>query len=239
MWNATYTTEIPLHEPTTSPVPPLLPFISDTYLLLILPIVAYWTYGYMFYWFDQNGYFTSYRLHISAEFLKRNRVSLSEVIRSVVSQQVVSFLVGVLLMPEGDRRGREEYDILVWAARLRATQRVIPWFLAMLGVDAKPWATSLTRSNPTVAGMIRGGQYANTGQPVSAVQAGYTGWETVVAKVIYWYLVPTVQFAVAIFIADSWQYFCHRAVHLNKWLYGAITEFPTRSESPPLPPESC
>ncbi|KMU82217.1 sphingosine hydroxylase [Coccidioides immitis H538.4] len=36
---------------------------------------------------------------------------------------------------------------------------------------------------------------------------------------IYWYLIPAFQFLFAVFFVDTWQYFLHRAMHLNKWLY--------------------
>lgn len=36
---------------------------------------------------------------------------------------------------------------------------------------------------------------------------------------IYWWGIPVVQFAFAIFFIDTWQYFLHRAMHMNKFLY--------------------
>lgn len=37
--------------------------------------------------------------------------------------------------------------------------------------------------------------------------------------IIYWWAIPTAQFLGAIFFVDTWQYFLHRAMHINKWLY--------------------
>ncbi|GJJ11403.1 hypothetical protein Clacol_005636 [Clathrus columnatus] len=36
---------------------------------------------------------------------------------------------------------------------------------------------------------------------------------------LYWWGIPIVQFLFAIFIIDTWQYFIHRAMHINKTLY--------------------
>ncbi|KAF7370738.1 Sphingosine hydroxylase [Mycena sanguinolenta] len=39
------------------------------------------------------------------------------------------------------------------------------------------------------------------------------------AYYIYWWAIPVLQFLVAIFIIDTWQYFLHRSMHMNKFLY--------------------
>ena len=44
-------------------------------------------------------------------------------------------------------------------------------------------------------------------------------WEHFAARVMYYCGFPVFQFAVAIFVADSWQYFEHRLVHMNQYLY--------------------
>ncbi|KAG5637692.1 hypothetical protein H0H81_003608 [Sphagnurus paluster] len=36
---------------------------------------------------------------------------------------------------------------------------------------------------------------------------------------LYWWAIPTVQFIIAMFIIDTWQYFLHRLMHINKFLY--------------------
>ncbi|KAF7370737.1 Sphingosine hydroxylase [Mycena sanguinolenta] len=36
---------------------------------------------------------------------------------------------------------------------------------------------------------------------------------------IYWWAIPVLQFLVAIFTIDTWQYFLHRSMHMNKFLY--------------------
>ena len=44
-------------------------------------------------------------------------------------------------------------------------------------------------------------------------------WEMLAAKAIYWVVIPVFQFGLAIIFVDTWQYFLHRAMHMNKWLY--------------------
>ncbi|KAK2463705.1 hypothetical protein APHAL10511_004456 [Amanita phalloides] len=36
---------------------------------------------------------------------------------------------------------------------------------------------------------------------------------------IYWWLLPAIQFAFAMFLVDTWQYFLHRLMHTNKFMY--------------------
>ncbi|PCH44400.1 sphingosine hydroxylase [Wolfiporia cocos MD-104 SS10] len=36
---------------------------------------------------------------------------------------------------------------------------------------------------------------------------------------LYWWAIPTARFFFGMFVIDTWQYFLHRAMHMNKWLY--------------------
>ena len=214
---------LPLYQLT--PLPSLLPPIPDKLLTLLLPIVAYWGLSMFFHWIDTNDYFPQYRLHTPAEVTKRNKVSRWEVVRDVVIQQVVQTAVGwVLGMTEPDDFvGKEEYDVAVWARRIRVAERAIPGLLATIGLDAKGLAKYLNPSHPTLAGVLVGGRYP-TVDSMKAVGSGFqtksfAGWELALASAIYWVLVPILQFGVAIVVVDTWQYFLHRAMHMNKWLY--------------------
>lgn len=46
--------------------------------------------------------------------------------------------------------------------------------------------------------------------------------DLITAKIIYYLLVPLAQFALAVFIADTRQYFTHRIVHENHYLYSEL-----------------
>ena len=180
----------------------------------------------LFHWIDTKDYFPQYRLHTPAEVAKRNRASRWEVVRDVVIQQVVQTIVGYLLglTEPDDFIGKEEYDIAVWARRIRLAQWAIPGLLSLVGVNAQGLASNLARSHPTLAGAINGGRYSTL--TVSFTDNGskpsvpaFARWELLLASFLYNYLVPAIQYCVAIVVVDTWQYFLHRSMHMNKWLY--------------------
>lgn len=57
----------PLPIYTLSPVEPLLPFISDFYLSLAAPIIAYWIFSGFFHFIDTHDIWRKYQLHTPAE----------------------------------------------------------------------------------------------------------------------------------------------------------------------------
>lgn len=223
-----FQTEIPpLPEYQLYPLPPLLWPIPDKLLTLLLPIAAYWSLSLLFHWFDTKNYFSQYRLHTPAEVVKRNHVSRWEVVRDVLIQQIIQTAVGTLLgMSEPDDTvGKDDYEIAIWAKRIRMSQQFIPAFLALLSVDVKGLSTKIAGTYPTMAGALSGGFYPALTQIITfsdghqAPVAAFASWETGLAEAIYWYIIPIIQFGMAIFIVDTWQYFLHRLMHTNKWLY--------------------
>lgn len=216
----------PLPRYSLAPLPPFFPPLPDKVSTLLLPIVAYWGLSMFFHWIDTKDYFPQYRLHTPAEVAKRNRVSRWEVVRDVLIQQVVQTIVGFLLgMTEPDDQiGKEDYDIALWARRIRLAQRAIPGLLSLVGVNAQGLSSNLAGAHPTLAGVIKGGQYSTL--TVSVLDNGvrtsapaFAGWEILLASFLYNYVVPAVQYGIAILVVDTWQYFLHRAMHMNKWLY--------------------
>ncbi|KAJ5249627.1 hypothetical protein N7489_000037 [Penicillium chrysogenum] len=206
----------------------LLAPLPDSILTLILPVIAYWGMSMIYHFLDVNDYFVEYRLHTPAEVLKRNKVTRWEVVRDVVLQQVIQTLAGFafIYFDAEETVGREKYDVAVWAQRLRITQKAVPSLLALVGVDAISLGKSMSQSGYTMlAGVLAGGSYPGVTQSIvldngaEAVAPAFTNWELAVAGFIYWYFVPTLQFLLAISIVDTWQYFLHRAMHLNRWLY--------------------
>jgi sphinganine C4-monooxygenase len=226
MANGTYLSDLPpLPSYTLQPVPPLIPFIPDMFLSLILPIAAYWIVSLFFHYIDVHDIWPQYRLHTPAEILKRNHVSRYEVARDVIIQQIIQTIVGTIISitePE-ELRGKEDYDIALWARRIRIAQRALPQLLGLFGLNAAAISKNVAGSHPLLAGALAGGKYpfltagldVASGAPLPA----FAGWEMFVAKTMYWYAVPAAQFMLAIFIVDTWQYFLHRAMHMNKWLY--------------------
>ena len=211
-----------------------MPPISDLHLSLIVPILVHWFFSGIFSWLDATGYLQQYRLHTSAEELTQNRCSRWECFRGVVINQIIQTLLGIGLglLGDGDVMGKEEYDIAVWATRVQAAHgmlpavhRFLPSLLATLGIDASGLAKKLAGSGLNVAALFVGGGNLDKSGSIIVMGRQYGGSEPpmesemMVAKVIYWYLVPAIQFAVAIFAADTWQYFGHRWEHTNKFVY--------------------
>ena len=200
---------------TLVPRPPMIPGISDPLVQLLSLVVTYWAMSGFFHILDVFNLCSKYRLHTPAELEKRNRVTRYEVFRDVIIQQIAQTAFGLLIaqFDPVEMTGREEYDIAVWAQRLRLAQRYIPSLIGLIGVDSLSLARRLKPSYPQLAGALVGGFYPTQ---------SYIPWETATAKFIYWVGIQVVQFTVAILIVDTWQYFLHRAMHMNKFLYTTL-----------------
>ena len=229
----------PLPSYTLSPVPALISFIPDFYLSLILPIAAYWLTSLFFHYIDIMDIWPQYRLHTPAEILNRNHVSRYEVARDVIIQQVIQTFMGAVLgltEPE-EMMGKEDHDVACWAQRLRIAQRALPQLLGFLGLNAAAISKNVSGSHPIIAAVLAGGKYPSLDMGVDVVTGSmvptFASWEIFAAKALYWYIVPALQFGLAVFILDTWQYFLHRAMHMNKWLYSEFQNTPrlTRPKS--------
>ncbi|KAL4977397.1 fatty acid hydroxylase superfamily-domain-containing protein [Aspergillus desertorum] len=218
----------PLPAYTLTPRPPLVDGIPDNILALILPVVAYWVVSMIFHMIDVYDLFPQYRLHTPAEVLTRNRASRWDVVRDVVLQQVVQTLAGLILAYFDNQEyiGREEYDIAVWARRIRFIQKGFPYLLTLVGLDTSGVAANLSRNGHKVlAGVIAGGYYPEATQSIisrggiETMVPAFAHWEMSLAAFMYWYFIPALQFIWGICVVDTWQYFLHRAMHLNRWLY--------------------
>jgi len=204
--------------------PSLLPWISDQNLALVSPIAAYWVMSLFFYIVDEYDVWPQYRLHTPQELLMRNRAGQWEVFRDVIIQQVIETIFGLSLAyfePEATY-GKENYDVAVWARRIRGLETAIPSVLSLIGVNAAALSKNWQVSAPVLASVLAGGKYPLqsaliNGEPILA--PAFASWEILTAKAIYYLLVPGLQLLGAIIILDTWQYFWHRGMHLNKWLY--------------------
>ena len=70
-----------------------------------------------------------------------------------------------------------------------------------------------------LASTLSGGDYTLIQVVDGTITPAYAEWELAAAKVMYYVAFPALQFFLAILIVDTWQYFLHRAMHMNKWLY--------------------
>lgn len=59
-----------------------------------------------------------------------------------------------------------------------------------------------------------------TGYDLSTTGSLHTQWQWLTSHLIYWVLIPTSQFLFALILADTFQYFMHRAMH-TRWLYSS------------------
>jgi sphinganine C4-monooxygenase len=225
----------PLPSYTLEPQADLLTWISDFWLSLVVPVIVYWVVSLTFHAIDVYDLFPQYRLHTPEEITKRNHASRYEVARDVIIQQVIQVATGaVLALTEPpEMTGKTDYDIAVWATRIRLVQRALPTVLGALGLNATAISKNLLETHPMLAGAVAGGYYpfltTDTAEPA------FAGWEIMLAKAIYHFIIPAIQFFVATAILDTWQYFLHRLMHVNKWLYGESNPF----ASPKLPLNQC
>ena len=216
----------PLPEYTLKPLPPLISGIPDTFLALACPVISYWVVSLFFHIIDVYDLFPQYRLHTPQELLKRNHATRWDVFRDVILQQVIQTVMGIAFAyfdPE-PVHGKEDYDVAVWAQRIRLAQRGIPSILGLIGVNSAELAHQLGEKSSVIAGVLAGGRYPQllrmlelNGELVLAPT--FAHWEMALAKFIYWIGIPAVQLFAAVVILDSWQYFLHRAMHMNHYLY--------------------
>ncbi|KAK4180030.1 fatty acid hydroxylase superfamily-domain-containing protein [Triangularia setosa] len=221
----------PLPTYELKPLPNLLPFISDFWLSIILPHVAYWVVSGIFHLIDTYDLFPQYRLHTPEEITQRNLASRWEVARDVVLEQILQVATGAFLNLTEPKQmtGSENHDVAVWAQRIRIAQRALPGLLGLVGLNARGLSEKVAMGGyPLLAGALAGGDYPflttellveGGKQAVMETVPAFATWEVVLAKLMYWVVVPGFQMWVAVAVMDTWQYFWHRAMHVNKWMY--------------------
>ncbi|KAK1751811.1 sphingolipid C4-hydroxylase [Echria macrotheca] len=226
MANYTITSDLPpLPAYELRPMPNVLPFISDFWLSILSPHIAYWLVALFFHALDVYDLLPQYRLHTPEEISQRNLASRYEVARDVVFEQCLQVgMSTVLSLTEpGQMTGMEDYDVDVWATRIRLAQRALPAVLGVMGLNATAISKNMAASHPLLAGALAGGHYPFLTTQLDAVTGAkvpaFATWELNLAKVIYWFIIPAFQFWLAAFVLDAWQYFWHRAMHVNKWMY--------------------
>lgn len=225
--NGTVTNDLPpLPAYSTELMPDLFPnVISDFWLSIIAPHVVYWAVSMIFHLIDVYDLFPQYRLHTPEEISQRNLASRWQVARDVVIEQIIQMLTAAVLSltEPAQLTGMEDYEVAVWATRIRLAQRSLPTMLGMLGLNAAAISKNMAASYPLLAGALAGGHYPflTTRLDATSVPA-FATWELMLAKAIYWLVVPGFQMWVAVAFLDSWQYFWHRAMHVNKWMYSTL-----------------
>ncbi|KAL9601434.1 MAG: hypothetical protein Q9219_002500 [cf. Caloplaca sp. 3 TL-2023] len=218
---------------TPPPLPPLemgsraslLPFLADHHLPYVVPAVFYWIISFIFHYIDTRGLLAAYKLHTPAEDLSKNRASRKDVIKFALIQQAAQCILGFLMADDTEQLVSPDYAIALWAQRLRFVEIRIVHFLSF-AAWGNGGSKTLGKSLPLVVRQDTfGGFLNNATQPAvySADQAAvFSPKELVFAKTMYWVLIPLFQYMAAMILADTFQYFTHRAFHVNKWLYKHI-----------------
>ncbi|KAI1376702.1 fatty acid hydroxylase superfamily-domain-containing protein [Hypoxylon crocopeplum] len=224
--NMTFATDLPpLPAYEVVEVTDLISWLPDFYLSILAPTVAYWIVSIFFHIIDTFDVFPQYRLHTPAEIAQRNKATRYEVLRDVIFQQIIQGVIGAVLgMTDPPQLvGMEEYDVAVWATRVRLAQRALPSLLGVLGINAATISKNMAGSHPFLAGVLAGGHYpfliSDLAGPDGTPVPAFATWELLVAKAIYYVIIPGFQFFFAVCLLDTWQYFLHRLMHQNKWLY--------------------
>ena len=119
-----------------------------------------------------------------------------------------------------------EHAIAAWAQKIRYSEALAYQWLRFFEIGLIGVSTNLKGHGlaSTVAFTQRQmgnfseacqAQFAEESIPSSALQL-------MIAKCVYWMLVPLFQYICAMILADTFQYFTHRAFHVNKWLYSEL-----------------
>jgi sphinganine C4-monooxygenase len=101
-----------LHPPIYHTVrPSLIPSISDKYVSLAAPILAYWFLSFAFLLLDtaKLPYFEARRIHESPEVLSRNRATVRQVITAVMWQHVIQTALGLVWLEDDETILRREF----------------------------------------------------------------------------------------------------------------------------------
>lgn len=115
----------------------------------------------------------------------------------------------------------DDIKILEWAEKIQLINSIMPLLSRTLVANNISLAERLSVFSSvwvslTSHGLLHLSENATLSKDCTS---NITQWEWYVARFVYWIVVPSLQYAVAIFLADTWQYFTHRLLHKNKFLY--------------------
>ncbi len=182
----------------------LVSLLPDNLLSLAAPIIAYWVSSLFFHALDCSNaqWLQKYRIHESAEVKSRNLASRGQVIQAVVVQHILQTMIGLWWMehqPTGDEVNH----------------------LANMAGQASFLVPVLQR----LFGNKEGAQWWLT-HGHEAVYFVYW-WAIPMAKLLFAMYVLSLYSSSVVkhvpmnrrFIIDTWEYFLHRAMHMNTFLY--------------------
>lgn len=125
----------------------------------------------------------------------------------------------------------DDYGIALWAHMIHQVLSHVAHVINVFGF-ASAWAAK-AYSNveavvayPILLDSVRaylGNSTQIAYSEIIAMTPSISSFEWRAATVVYWVLIPSLQFMFAMLLADTFQYFTHRAFHVNKWLYSKLT----------------
>ena len=190
-------------------------------------IQAHWLAGLTFHYIDTRELLSAYKLHTPAEYLKKNRASRRDVVKFALIQQAAHCIIGYYMADDTELFYADSYGIATWARRVRQVQCFVSPLVHIFSFGVGSVTTDSTDSRTALGAKFVQESFGtclnNATQTACAGGNGsfaaYSSWEWAVAEIIYSIIVPLLQFLTAMVLADTLQYFTHRAFHVNKWLY--------------------
>ncbi|KAL8950432.1 MAG: hypothetical protein Q9222_003526 [Ikaeria aurantiellina] len=195
------------HQDVLYPRPSLISGISDYTLSLIVPMASHWLTAAVYETLEYFSLFQRYKIHTNDEEVTKNSISRWECLRGVLLVQVLQTGLGILLglSSEVELTGHESRDVAIWASRLHTWGQLILLSISFSGLKVQALISTLSRSAFVT----------------SSFASGEAEHKAVLfaAQLIYYGLIPALRLYLALWLADAWVFFIHRAEHSNKWLY--------------------
>lgn len=207
----------------TIPQEPLVPWISDNVLAIILPTIVYAIAGGFFHVLDIYELFGGYRIHPSEDELKRNHVTRWECFKAVVRYHVMQISIGLALnYGNGPTMiGDEACKVHHAATTLREIRSFVPIILSTLGIDVKQLSHVTRGTSTTLVQAIGGNRYLSLSN-TSTEDENFSSTDLAFAKFSVHILTPAFQYFLALVVVDTWIYFTHRLCHVNRTLYRIV-----------------
>ncbi|PHH59776.1 hypothetical protein CDD81_2580 [Ophiocordyceps australis] len=175
--------------PGPCPRPPLIPGISDQALSLVVPVATHWLTSAFYEVIQQFGFFEKYRIHSSREEDEKNIVGRLECLRGVLTVQILQTALGVVIGALSEVEVTGAQD-----------------------ADLLAWEGRVQDVGKVIHTLV-----SACGLDVQLLCQAQV--QRLVSKVIYHGLIPALRFYVALWLADTWVFFIHRAEHCNTWIY--------------------
>ncbi|KAI7754858.1 hypothetical protein M8C21_022965 [Ambrosia artemisiifolia] len=209
-------------------------YVSDEVMGTFAPIVVYWLYAGFFQLLPPLD---NYRLHTRKEEHVKNSVPLSSVIKGVLLQQLVQALVAHLLFL-GLGFSYREGVMVFWEGYV--SDEVMGTFAPIVVYWLYAGFFQLLPPLDNYRLHTRKEEHVKNSVPLSSVIKGVLLQQLVQALVAHLLFLVTsetglvgteiqpslvvqiFQIIVAMFVMDTWQYFVHRYMHINKFLYRHI-----------------